>query len=126
MTQPVEMSQRGDERAEAAALIALYDERIAMTKAMAQHPHPTGAMAQAVLDKGAELDAACEAFRRRYYPRKHRVLVGLRTVMAASRTGRSVVTVFDPEIPRVAGHVPVSATVQTYGHLLSDEEVSRG
>lgn len=62
---------------------------------MAKHPHPTGAMAQEVLDKGAELDAACETFRRRYYPRKHRVIVGLRTVMAVSRTGRSVTTVLD-------------------------------
>lgn len=80
---------------DARTLIALYDERIALTKAMAQHQYPTGAMAQAVLDKGAELDAACEAFRRRYYPRKHRVCVGLRTVMAVSRTGRSVTTVLD-------------------------------
>lgn len=80
----------------ARALVALYDERIALTHAMANHPQPTGAMAQEVLDKGAELDEACEAFRRRYYPRKHRVLVGLRTVMAASRTARSVVTIYDP------------------------------
>lgn len=80
---------------DAAALVALYDERVALTKAMANHPRPTGAMAQAVLDKGAELDAACEAFRRRHYPRKHRVIVGLRTVMAVSRTARSIVTVYD-------------------------------
>jgi hypothetical protein len=78
-----------------ADLVALYDERVALTHAMANHPHPTGAMAQAVIDKGAELDAACEAFRRRHYPRKHRVCVGLRAVMAVSRTGRSVVTVYD-------------------------------
>ena len=80
----------------ARALVALYDERVAMTHEMANHPHPTGAMAQAILDKGAELDAACEEFRRRYYPRKHRVIVGLRTVMAVSRTARSIVTVYDP------------------------------
>ena len=35
------------EQTEAAALVALYDERIALTKAMANHPQPTGAMAQA-------------------------------------------------------------------------------
>lgn len=81
---------------EAAALVALYDERVALTQAMADHPHPTGPMARAVLDKGAELDAACETFRRRHYPRNHRVVVGLRTVMAVSRTGRSIVTVYDP------------------------------
>lgn len=83
------------EQSEAAALVALYDERIALTKAMANHPAPTGAMADEVLDKGAELDAACEEFRRRYYPRRHRVVVGLRTVMAVSRTARSIVTVYD-------------------------------
>lgn len=85
---------------EARELVALYDERIALTREMARHPHPTGAMAQAVLDKGAELDAACEAFRRRHYPRRHRVIVGLRTVMAASRTGRSVTTVYDAGLAR--------------------------
>ena len=83
------------EQAAARALVALYDERVAMTAAMARHPHPTGAMAQAILDKGAELDAACEVFRRRYYPRRHRVIVGARTVMAVSRTARSIVTVYD-------------------------------
>lgn len=84
-----------DEKEAARQLVALYDERIALTKAMAQAERPTGAMAQAVLDKGAELDAACEAFRRRYYPRKHRVIVGLWTVMAVSKTGRSVTTILD-------------------------------
>lgn len=87
---------QADKTTAALHLIALYDERVALTHAMAEHPHPTGAMAQAVLDKGAELDAACEAFRRRYYPRKHRVVVGLRTVMTVSRTGRSVTTVPTP------------------------------
>lgn len=80
---------------EAAALVALYDERVALTKAMANHPQPTGAMAQAIMDKGAELDAACESFRRRHFPRRHRVVVGARTVMAVSRTARSIVTVYD-------------------------------
>lgn len=81
---------------EARALVALYDERIALTRAMADDPHPTGAMAQAVLDKGAELDAACGEFRRRHFPRRHRVIVGLRTVMAVSRTASSVTTIYDP------------------------------
>lgn len=82
-------------QSDAQHLVALYDERIALTHAMANHPQPTGAMAQAVLDKGRELDEACEAFRRRHYPRRHRVIVGLRTVMAVSKTGRSMVTVYD-------------------------------
>lgn len=84
--------------AAAAALVALYDERIALTRAMAEHPRPTGAMAQGVLDKGAELDAACEGFRRRYYPRRHRVIVGLRRVVTCSRTLRSMTTVYDPDL----------------------------
>jgi hypothetical protein len=84
-----------NETAEARSLVALYDERVAMTHEMANHPHPTGAMAQAIMDKGAELDAACEKFRRAYYPRKFRVIVGLRTVMWTSRTNRSIGTVYD-------------------------------
>ena len=87
------MSTERTERTDALALVALYDERIALTKAMAEHPQPTGAMAQAVLNKGRELDEACEAFRRRYYPRRHRVIVGLGIVMTVSRSGRSITTV---------------------------------
>lgn len=83
------------EREQARGLVALYDERIALTHAMATHPRPTGAMAQAVLDKGAELEAACEAFRRAYYPRRFQVIVGLRRVLAVSRHRRSVVTILD-------------------------------
>jgi hypothetical protein len=80
---------------EARRLVDLYDERIRLTHEMAQSERPTGAMAQAVLDKGAELDRACEAFRRRYYPRRHQVIVGLRTVMVASKTRRSVESIYD-------------------------------
>lgn len=83
------------ETSAARALVALYDERIALTKAMAEHPRPTGVMVQEIFAKDDELTAACEAFRRRYYPRKHEVIVGLRTVMACSPTRRSVTTVYD-------------------------------
>lgn len=76
-------------------LVDLYDQRIALTKAMSIHPNPTGAMAQAVLDKGAELDGACEKFRRANFPRRHRVIVGFRQVWVVSRTGRSATLVFD-------------------------------
>ena len=58
---------------------------------------PTGAMAQAIFDKDYELTAACEQFRRRYYPRRHQVFVGLRTVLVASKTRRSVLTAYAPE-----------------------------
>ena len=83
----------GTERTDALALVALYDERIALTKAMAEHPRPTGVMADRALAKARELEAACEAFRRRYYPRRHRVIVGLGIVMTVSRSGRSITTV---------------------------------
>ena len=74
-------------------LIELYDERWALTKAM--NAEPTLATAEATLAKATQLATACETFRRRYYPRKHRVVVGQRTVMAVSRAGRSVVTILD-------------------------------
>lgn len=85
------------ERADAERLIDLCDERIALTRAFANHPQPTGAMADAILAKSDELDAACEKFRRRYYPRRHRVFVGLSAVMTASRTGRSIRRVLERE-----------------------------
>ena len=75
--------------ADARALVALYAERVALTKAMAESAQPTGVMADAVLAKGAELDAACERFRRRYYPHRHRVAVGLYAVFSVSRTGQA-------------------------------------
>lgn len=80
-------------------LVALYDQRIAMTKAMAGLLRPTAEMAQAVLDKGAELDAACEEFRRANHPRRRRVIVGLRQVWVVSRTGRNADLVFDGNAP---------------------------
>ncbi len=81
--------------ADARALVALYDERRALTKAMAEADRPTGAMVDEIFAKGDALDAACEAFRKRYYPRKDHVIVAGRTVMACSKTRRSVTTVYD-------------------------------
>lgn len=76
-------------------LVSLYDERRAMTKALAEHERPTGAMAQAVMAKGDELDAACEAYRRKHYPRRHRLFVAGRQVWRVSRTGRVAELIFD-------------------------------
>lgn len=81
--------------AAARRLIELYAERVELAKDMAHSPAPTGAMAQEVLDKGAELDAACEAFRRRFCPTAGRVTVGLYAVMATSPKGRNTHTVLD-------------------------------
>jgi hypothetical protein len=91
----ISMSTPASEITAARHLVALYEERVALTKAMAEHPSPTGAMAQEVLDKGSELDHACEDFRRIYYPRRHRVLVGLSQVMTTSRNGRNAQLIFD-------------------------------
>lgn len=75
-------------------LVALYDERIRLTHEMAQSDRPTGAMAQAVLDKGAELDAACEAFRRQHYPRAGRVVAAFGEVFTVSPAGRKITCVY--------------------------------
>lgn len=81
--------------AEARALVALYAERRELTAQLARSERPTGVMVQAVLDKGDELDAACEAFRRHYFPRSGRVCVGLYSVLVSSPKGARVRTVFD-------------------------------
>lgn len=71
----------------ARSLVALYDERVRMTSDLARAKRPTGVMAQAILDKGAELDEACEKFRRKFYPGRHRIITGLGLVCSVSRTG---------------------------------------
>ena len=83
------------ELADARGLVELYDRRCDLAHALATSTAPTGALAQAVLDKGRELDAACEEFRKTYYPRKAECFVGLWSVVVASPTRRSVVTVLD-------------------------------
>lgn len=80
---------------EARALVALYDERCRMASELARAERPTGAMAEAVMAKGDELNAACEAFRRRHYPRRAEVFVGLWSVMVASPSRRRVTTALD-------------------------------
>lgn len=87
-------------------LVRLYDEQCRMTSDLASDKeHITGARIDAVLTKGAELTAACEAFRRRYYPRRGRVIVGLWAVSTVSKTGRSarmVLDLFDEYRPKAA------------------------
>lgn len=73
---------------EARALVMLYDERVELTRQMARAERLTGAMAEAAIAKGAELDAACEAFRRKHYPRRFRVFSAGGEVLTVSRTGR--------------------------------------
>lgn len=83
--------------AAARELVHLYDERVRLTGVMADDPSRENAIA--VLEKGLELDAACEQFRHQHYPRRHRVIVGLRQVWVMSRTGRSAQLVFDGATP---------------------------
>ena len=84
-----------EHRAAAAALVALYAERVAAAKSLSNNSRPTAADVEHVLHLGDRLDEQCEAFRRRYYPRRHRVVVGLYAVIVASRTLRSTETVLD-------------------------------
>lgn len=91
-----------DHDADAAHLVELYDAKWAIVHENAMRPSSgpdrlTGAHLDAVLEAGRVQDEACEAFRRRYYPRRAQVCVGLRMVFTRSASGRSVQTVFDPE-----------------------------
>jgi len=89
MTQTTQVRPLSSEVEEATHLLALYDERVALAKAFAVSDRPTGAMAEAVMAKGAELDARCEAFRRKHYPRRYRVLAVQGMVFSVSFTGRT-------------------------------------
>ena len=86
--------------ADAAHLVELYDAmwRIHHVNARrADESTLTGAHIGAALKAGDVLDEACEEFRRRFYPRRARVFVGLRQVMTAGASNRGVRVVFDPE-----------------------------
>ncbi|MBD3785261.1 MAG: hypothetical protein IE926_20335 [Micrococcales bacterium] len=88
-------TEPGEHDTAARALIALYDQRCRLVSALAHADHPSAAMVQDCLAKGDELDTACEAFRRSFYPRHAEVFVGLWAVCAASPTRRSITTVLD-------------------------------
>lgn len=89
MTQTIECRPLTSEAEEATRLLDLHDQRVALAKSFADHDRPTGAMAAAVMAKGAELDAECEAFRRKHYPRRYRILAVQGTVFSVSFTGRT-------------------------------------
>lgn len=55
----------------------------------------TGAEVEAVLETGRIVDDACEAFRRRYFPRSGRVVVALGMVCVASPGGRRTRVIYD-------------------------------
>ncbi|MBZ5735025.1 hypothetical protein K8Z61_10995 [Nocardioides sp. TRM66260-LWL] len=81
--------------ADARGLVDLYAQRRAATAALAANPRPTREDVDAVLAIGDRLDAATEAFRRRHYPRRHRVVVAGYCVLTASRTLRSTELLLD-------------------------------
>ena len=92
--------------AAARVLVELYVERCDVAGALARVGRPTGAMAEACMAKGRELDEACEEFRRRFYPRRHRVVSAGYSVMVVSRAARSVDVVLDlSDCPVVGGGV---------------------
>ena len=79
MTDPSTPSIRTIE-SDARRVIELYDERCRLSASFARADHPTGRMADEILAKGVEIDAACEAMRVRYVPDAQRVAVGLWSV----------------------------------------------
>ena len=80
---------------DAVRLVELYDERVQLTHRNARSEHLTSPMVLEVCAVGDRLDEACEAFRRRHFPRRGRVCVGLWTVMTVSPTGRRTHVVLD-------------------------------
>lgn len=94
-----------DHDAAADRLVELYAERIRLAHAMATAERPTRVDAEAVLAAGRALTQACEAFRRRHYPRRAEVIVGLYQVIVCSPSRRRTVTVYDG----TARHAPVTA-----------------
>lgn len=52
---------------------------------------------ESVFAASDDVDAACEDFRRRFYPRSGRVICALGSVMAVSPSGGRTRTVFDSE-----------------------------
>lgn len=87
---------------EARALMTLYDERVELTRQMSRAEQLTGAMVEAAIAKGDELDAACEAFRRKHYPRRFRVVSSGGEVFTVSRTGRVKMVVVSAAARRAA------------------------
>ncbi|MDE9364545.1 hypothetical protein PZ938_02925 [Luteipulveratus sp. YIM 133132] len=81
---------RADHDEAASYLVDLYADRVEMARQLRQQVDLTGADASRVTDHGEHLDAACEEFRRAFYPRAGRVCVGLYDVLVASKAGARV------------------------------------
>ena len=86
--------------ADARHLVDLYDAKWAIVAENAKRPTDgpgrlMGAHIDAAVDAGRRQDEACEAFRRTYYPRRARVIVGLGMVSVLSPKGRRGQVVYD-------------------------------
>ena len=84
--------------ADARHLIELYDTKWAIVNVnarRAQEGNLTGRDIDAALEAGKRQDEACEAFRRKYYPRAGRVICALGMVSTVSPKGRALRCVFD-------------------------------
>lgn len=82
----------------AAELVRLKDDYYAALKVSgdaARDDRLTRAQVDAVLVAGRAVDAACEEFRRRYFPRAGRVICALDMVCVASPAGRRTRVVYD-------------------------------
>ena len=85
---------------DAQALIELHDEKwriVNVNARRAQEGNLTGDDIDRALDAGDRLDEACEAFRRRHYPRAGRVICALGMVSTLSPKGRRGRIVFEAE-----------------------------
>jgi hypothetical protein len=85
--------------ADAAALVALHAELVALHKTSANAQRWTGDMVQASLDLGRRHDEASETFRRTYYPRAGKVVAVFGEVYVLSPKGRRSQLVYSaPEV----------------------------
>ena len=90
-----------DHDTDAQRLVDLYDAKWKIIHENAQRPTDgpgrlMGSHLQAAIDAGKRQDDACEAFRRKHYPRAGQVIVGLRMVSVLSPKGQRGRIVYDP------------------------------
>lgn len=75
-----------------ATLVALHAAAVAADKHAGQDT--SRATIEASLAAHKRLDDACEAYRRRHYPRAHRIVAVFGEVFTVSKTGRSIRRVY--------------------------------
>lgn len=74
---------------EAARINAAREQWHADLKALNSTGNMTGADLDALMKRSAQLDADTEELRRKYYPRAHKLIIGMGMASTWSKTGRS-------------------------------------